>query len=242
MNTDRYVLQLGDVSVDVVRKDIKNLHIGVYPPAGRVRVAAPVRLDDDAVWLAVISRLPWIRRQQAGFVAQVRHSEREFVSGESHYFEGRRYRLDVLEGAGRSGVRLRNRTIMELRVPPGADRDTRERVLRRWYRRELQVRLPALLEKWEGKVGVSVREVRIKRMKTLWGSCNAAAGRIWLNLVLAKKLPSCLAFVLVHEMVHLLERHHNDRFVALMNAAMPQWRNYRDELSSAPLAHEDWLY
>ena len=242
MNTDRYVLHVGEVAVDVVRKDIKNLHIGVYPPAGRVRVAAPVGLGDDAVRLAVVTRLAWIRKRQARFVAQHRQSEREFVTGESHYFMGRRYRLDVLEGAGHSSVRLRNRTIMELRIRKGADRRARETVLHRWYRRELQARLPALREEWEPKVGVTVRDIRIKRMKTLWGSCNAEAGRIWLNLELAKKPPSCLVFVLVHEMVHLLERHHNDLFTALMDAAMPQWRTYRDELNREPLAHEDWRY
>ena len=242
MTTDRCVLHIGDVAVEVVRKDIKNLHIGVYPPAGRVRVAAPTRFGDDVVRFAVVSRLAWIRRRQAEFEGQHRQSEREFVSGETHYFEGRRYRLDVLNGADRSSVRLRNRTTMELRVPSGADRRVKEAILNRWYRRELQARLPALREEWEAKVGVTVRELRIKRMKTLWGSCNAEAGRVWLNLELAKKPPSCLAFVLAHEMVHLLERHHNDRFIALMDAAMPQWRIYRDELNCAPLAHEDWRY
>ena len=242
MSTDRYVLHVGEVAVDVVRKDIKNLHIGVYPPAGRVRVAAPIRLGDDAVRLAVVSRLAWIRKRQAQFVAQHRQSEREFVTGESHYFEGRRYRLDVVEGTARPSVRLRNRTVMELRVRTGTDRRAREAVLHRWYRRELQARLPTLREEWGPRVGVTVRDIRIRRMKTLWGSCNAEAGRIWLNLELAKKPPSCLAFVLAHEMVHLLERHHNDRFIALMDAAMPQWRIYRDELSREPLAHEDWRY
>ena len=242
MSTDRYVMHVGEVAVDVVRKDIKNLHIGVYPPAGRVRVAAPVGLGDDAVRLAVVSRLAWIRKRQARFMAQHRQSEREFVTGESHYFEGRRYRLDVFEGTARPSVRLRNRTVMELRVPPGTDRKLKETTLHRWYRLELNARLPALCEEWEAKVGVTVRELRIRRMKTLWGSCNAEAGRIWLNLELAKKPPCCLAFVLVHEMVHLFERHHNDRFIGLMDAAMPQWRIYRDELNREPLAHEDWRY
>ncbi|MXW50238.1 MAG: M48 family metallopeptidase [Gammaproteobacteria bacterium] len=242
MTTDRTFLHISEVAVEVVRKDIKNLHIGVYPPEGRVRVAAPIRLGDDEVRLAVVSRLAWIRERQARFASQNRQSEREFVTGETHYFEGERYRLDVLEGTGRSGVRLRNRRIMELRVPTGADRKSREAVLHRWYRRKLQARIPALREEWESKIGVSARELRIKRMKTLWGSCNTKASRIWLNLELAKKPPSCLAFVLAHEMVHLLERHHNERFIELMDAAMPQWRLHRDELNRAPLAHEDWGY
>ena len=242
MSTDRYVMHVGEVAVDVVRKNIKNLHIGVYPPAGRVRVAAPVGLGDDAVRLAVVTRLAWIQKRRARFIAQHRQSEREFVTGESHYFEGRRYRLDVVEGAARPSVRLRNRTVMELRVPPGADRKRKKTMLHRWYRRELNARLPSLRKEWEAKVGVTVRELRIRRMKTLWGSCNAEAGRIWLNLELAKKPPTCLTFVLVHEMVHLLERHHNNRFTALMDAVMPQWRTYRDELNREPLAHEDWRY
>jgi len=229
-------------AVEVVRKKIGNLHIGVYPPAGRVRVAVPIRLGDEAVRLAVVSKLAWIRKRRARFIAQHRQSERKFVTGETHYFEGSRYRLDVLEGSRRSSVRLRNRKIIELRVPSGANRRTKETALHRWYRRELQARLPTLREEWEPRVGVTVKDIRIKRMKTLWGSCNAEAGRIWLNLELAKKPPSCLAFVLVHEMVHLHERHHNEQFVALMDAAMPQWRVFRDELNREPLAHEDWRY
>ena len=169
-------------------------------------------------------------------------SEREFVTGETHYFEGERYRLDVLEGVGRPGVKLRNRRIMELRAPTGADRNTKEAILHRWYRRKLQARIPALQEEWEAKIGVRAQELRIKKMKTLWGSCNTKASRIWLNLELAKKPPTCLAFVLAHELVHLLERHHTERFIEMMDTAMPQWRLHRDELNRAPLAHEDWGY
>ena len=235
-------IDVGGTHVEVVRKDIKNLHIGVYPPSGRVRVAAPLRLDDDAVRLAVISRLGWIRRRQAEFERQERQSQRDFVTGESHYFEGRRYRLDVVEGRRRPGVRLVNNSRMALQVRPGADREEREAVLHRWYRRQLRGRLPPLLAKWEPEVGERVAEVRIRKMKTRWGTCTAVARRIWLNLELAKKPPSCLDYVLVHEMVHLIERTHNDRFRCLMDALMPQWRTHRDELNQAPLAHEDWTY
>ena len=182
------------------------------------------------------------RKRQARFSTQPRQSAREFVTGETHYFEGRRYRLDVIESTKRPNVRVRNRAFLELRVPPDADRATREAMLHRWYRRELKARLPALCEEWEPKVGVKVRELRIKRMKTLWGSCNARAGRIWLNFELAKKPPVCLAYVLVHEMVHFHERLHNNRFHSLMEASMPQWLVYRDELNKAPLAYEDWAY
>ena len=192
--------------------------------------------------MAVISRLGWIRRKQAAFIKQDRQSRREFVTGESHYFAGRRYRLDVVEQDYPPKVWLPNNTKITLRVRPGSDRNTRESVLYRWYRQNLRSQLPALLEQWEPKLGVSVNEVRIKKMKTLWGSCNIEAKRIWLNLELAKKPESCLVYILVHEMVHLLERAHNARFRELMDAFLPQWRAYRDALNRAPLAHEDWQY
>ena len=230
------------IPVEVVRKDIKNLHIGVYPPHGRVRVAAPLHLDDDAVRMALLSRLPWIRRQQAGFAQQERQSQREFVTGESHYFEGRRYRLDVTERDAPPTVRLLNNTRIALTVRPGADSDAREAVLHGWYRQHLRAQVPPLLAAWEPKIGMTVHEVRIRKMKTLWGSCNVAAKRIWLNLELAKKPRVCLVYILVHEMVHLLERHHTDRFYELMDRFLPQWRMYREELNSAPLAHEKWQY
>lgn len=240
MTTERRHIEVDSIRVEVVRKDIKNLHVGVYPPNGRVRVAAPLRLDDEAVRLALISRLGWIRRQRAEFEQQDRQSQREMVTGESHYFQGRRYRLDVIEHAGPPSVRLLNNTTMELRVRPGTDPAKREAALQQWYRERLREQLRPLLAKWAPKVGVTEAEVRIKKMKTRWGSCNAPAQRIWLNLELAKKPPACLEYVLVHEMVHFLERHHNERFRALMDRLMPSWRLYREELNRAPLAHEEW--
>ena len=244
MTTERTArsINVRGIAVEVVRKQIKNLHVGVYPPHGRVRVAAPLRLDDDAVRLAIIARLAWIRRQQAQFERQDRQSQREFVTGESHYFAGRRYRLDVVEHAGRPTVRLLNNSTMRLSARPGADRDAREAVLERWYRRQLRGQLPALRDQWERQIGVTVADVRIKKMKTLWGSCNVEARRIWLNLELAKKPTSCLAYVLVHEMIHLLEWNHTDRFRSLMDQHLPQWPIYRDQLNYLPLAHEDWRY
>ena len=198
-----YCLEIRGIPVEVVYKVIKNLHVGVYPPSGRVRVAAPLHLDDEAVRLALISRLGWIRRKQAEFEQQERQSQREFVTGESHYFKGRRYRLRVVEYNGRPTIRLLNNTTMELRTRPGDNRDNRETVLYQWYRRQLRSQLPPLLTKWEPKVGVAVDDLRIRRMKTRWGSCNRDARRIWLNLELAKKPASCLEYIVVHEMVHL---------------------------------------
>lgn len=242
MIINRQHIKVKNISVEVVRKDIKNLHIGVYPPNGRVRLSAPLHLNDDAIRLAVISRLSWIRRQQAQFTQQERQPQREMVTGESHYYMGRRYRLKVIEYDGPQTVCLPNNTTMELRVRPGTEISKREAVLLKWYRERLKEQMPALLAKWEPKIGVTSTQVRIKRMKTLWGSCNATARRVWLNLELAKKPTSCLEYVLVHEMIHILERHHNDRFRELMDTHIPQWRLYREELNRAPLAHEEWKY
>ena len=235
-------LEVRGIPVQVVRKGIKNIHIGVYPPQGRVRVAVPLSVDDDAVRLAVISRLNWIRRKRAEFVQQERQTLREFVSGESHYFEGRRYRLDVIESGGHPSVSLLNNRWMRLQVRPGADRVTRESVVDGWYRCKLREKLPAILEKWQPVVGEWAADVRIRKMKTRWGSCNDEARRIWLNLELAKKSPACMEYVLVHELVHLLERRHNDRFRELMDEFMPAWRARRDELNRGPLAHATWVY
>jgi len=242
MNTERFHIEVRGIPVEIIRKDIKNLHLGVYPPNGRVRVAAPFRLDDEAIRLAIVSRLGWIRRQQKGFQRQDRQSQREMVSGESHFFQGRRYRLDVMEHDGPASVRLANNTTMELRVRPETDREKREAILHHWYRKQMRQQIPVLLSTWEPEIGIEVAEVGIKRMKTKWGSCNAEARRIWLNLELAKKSSVCLEYILVHEMVHLIERHHNERFRALMDKVMPQWRLHREELNRAPLSHEDWSY
>ncbi len=233
-------LEVGGLSVEVVRKDIKHLHLGVYPPKGRVRVAAPLRLDDEAVRLAVISRLAWIRRKRDGFLRQERQSRRAFVSGESHEFEGRRYRLDVIESSGPVGIRLRGNTWIEMRVRPATDRDGREAMLYAWYRAALRARFPAWAARWEPRIGVQVAEWRIRRMKTRWGSCNPAARRIWLNSELARKPLSCMEYVVVHEMVHLVEPRHNDRFRAILDQVMPPWRLRADELNRTRLADEGW--
>lgn len=228
--------------VDVVRKDIKNLHVAVHPPTGRVRVATPLRLDDGAVRVAIISRLGWIRRQQARFTDQVRESQRELLTGESIYFRGRRFRLDVVEDSAGPEVSVRSNARIQLRCSPGADRDQREAALHRWYREQLREQIPGLLRKWQRKVGVDVAEVRIRRMKTKWGSCNAEARRIWLNLELAKKPVKSLEYILVHEMAHIHERQHGARFREIMNGTMPGWLLHREVLNRAPLAHEEWRY
>lgn len=240
--TNKYNIEISGLSIEVVHKDIKHFYIGVHPPNGQIRVSAPLRLDNDAVRMAIISRLGWIRRKQSSFIKQQRQSQREYVSGESHYFGGKRYRLKVTEQKCPPKVQLLNNTRIGLTVRPGTDRNKREAVLYEWYREHLRAQIHPLLTKWEQKMELTVNEVRIKKMKTLWGSCNIEAKRIWLNLELAKKPKSCLVYVLVHEMTHLLERHHNDRFRELMDTFLPQWRTYRDKLNAAPLAYENWGY
>lgn len=242
MTTERSHIDVSGISVEIRRKAIKNLHVGVYPPDGKVRVAAPPHLNDEAVRLAIVSRLRWIRRQRESFTRQARQSIREMVTGESHYFEGKRYRLEVLERAGNPYVEIANNSKLVLTVRPGAEREARQRVLDRWYRRRLREQVTDLIRVWESKVGVGATDWRIKRMKTRWGSCNIEAKRIWLNLELIKKPAMCLEYVLVHELVHLLERHHTERFRSLMDVIMPDWRERRDELNRAPLAYDDWDY
>lgn len=242
MTTKRHYIEVSDIQVEVVRKAIKNLHLAVYPPEGRVRVAVPLHVTDENVRLAVISKLGWIKKQKTNFKNQPRQSRREMVSGESHYFMGRRYLLDVVQRHGRHDIAIENNTRMTLYVQPGTSERNKEKVLLEWYRRQLKTQIPDLIAKWEPVIGVQVSQWGIKKMKTRWGACNIAAKRIWLNLELAKKPPECLAYILVHEMVHLLERHHSDRFKTLMDRVMPQWRLHREALNRTPLAHEEWYY
>ena len=233
-------MTVSGLRVSIVRKAIRNLHLGVYPPDGRIRVAAPLAVSDAAVRVAVIGKLPWIKRQRASFEHQARESQREMVSGESHYYRGRRYRLDVVETQTLPRVELRGQRAMVLHVRPDWTADDREHLLQRWYRERLRELVTRLLDKWQDELGVTLCEWGIKRMKTKWGSCNPKAGRIWLNLELIKKPPACLEYVLVHELTHLLIRNHDERFLALMDRHLPTWRRRRTELNAAPLAEESW--
>ena len=240
MTTEIRSISVSGISVQIERKDIKNLHLGVYPPNGRVRVAAPLVVSDDAVRLAVIGKLGWIRHQQAKFAEQPRQTAREMVNGESHYFLGRRYRLRVHEQAGKQYVAIRGLNSLDLFVNAGRTVEQREAVLARWYRQQLNELIPPLLAQWQAKLGVQVNAWGIKRMKTKWGSCNPATGRVWFNLELAKKPAQCLEYIVVHELIHLLERHHNEQFMALLNIQLPKWHEHRDMLKELPLAHESW--
>ncbi|MHB1955491.1 MAG: M48 family metallopeptidase [Sulfobacillus sp.] len=240
MSTANAYLTVAGIDVDVVYKDIKNLHIGVYPPMGRVRVAAPQQLDDDQVRLAVVHRLPWIKRHQQQLRSAQRQSIREMVTGESHYVWGSRYRLKVIERHGRAHVEVDGERLL-LYVPEGTDAEHRRALLDHWYRAQLKQAVPDVLSRWEPKIGVAVPKWTIRRMKTKWGSCNRETGHIWFNVELSKKHPDCLEYLAVHEMTHLLERGHGERFSKLMDKHLPDWKERRDRLNQAPLGHEQWI-
>ncbi|NEW35796.1 M48 family metallopeptidase [Nocardia cyriacigeorgica] len=233
-------LTIRGIDVDVIYKDIKNLHIGVYPPLGRVRVAAPNRLDDDQVRLAVIQRLPWIKRQRDKLRSAERQSEREMVTGESHYVWGVRRRLKVVERLGRAHFEIDGERLV-LYVPAETSAEKRRAYLDKWYRDQLRQEIPDRIAKWEQALGVTVPKWTIRRMKTKWGSCNRETRHIWFNVELAKKHPDCLEYIVVHEMAHYFERNHGERFTSLMDQHLPDWRSRRDQLNAAPLGAEEWL-
>ena len=232
---------IGDISVDVVLKDIRNIHLSVYPPAGRVRISAPSGMNIETIRLYAISRLGWIKKQQRKLRGQERETPREYLNRESHYLWGKRYLLKIIERDAPSAVDVQHSAI-HLYIRPDASQEKKQFTLDEWYRRQLKVALPDLIALWEKRVGVRVNEFGIKKMKTKWGTCNPDARRIWVNLELAKKPKECLEYIVVHEMVHLLEHHHNERFIALMDDMLPKWRSLRDDLNRLPVKHEEWEY
>lgn len=239
MSTASAYLTVRGIDIDVTYKDIKNLHIGVYPPLGRVRVSAPIRLDDDKVRLAIIQKLPWIKKQREQLAAAERQSEREMITGESHFVWGVRHRLKVIERSGRAHVEVDGDRLL-LYVPPDFHAESRRDLLNQWHRVQLRERVPALISKWEPEIGRRVSRWSIRSMKTKWGSCNREIGHIWFNLELATKHPDCLEYIVVHEMAHLVERNHGERFTRLMDQLLPDWRSRRDLLNKSPLRHQEW--
>ena len=236
------MLTVNGIDVQVVRKDIKNMHLAVYPPDGHVRVAVPEHVTDDNVRLAVVSKLGWIKKQQQDFKDQPRQSERRYVSGECHYYFGKRCRLELVERIGKHEILLKQSGKLQMFVNPGTTVANKGKLLNDWSRGELKMRVPELLDKWQSVIGEEVTNWGIRKMKTKWGSCNIESRRIWLNLELVKKPPECLEYILVHEIVHLLERNHNDRFKEFMDKFLPKWRVGRELLRKSPLAKEDWDY
>lgn len=239
MSTVSAYLTVRGIDVDVIYKDIKNLHIGVYPPLGRVRVAAPERLDEEQVRLAVIQRLPWIKRQREQLKAAPRQTEREMVTGESHYVWGLRKRLKVVERPGHTHFEIDGERLV-LYTPRDTAAEKRRAYLDKWYRDQLRQAIPELITKWEQALDVIVPKWSIRRMKTKWGSCNRETRHLWFNVELAKKHPDCLEYIVVHEMTHYLERNHGERFTKLMDKHLPDWRSRREQLNGSPLAQEEW--
>jgi len=234
------VIRVQNIDVQIVRKDIKNLHLGVYPPDGYVRVAVPEHLNDENVRLAIVSKLAWIKKQQQAFQAQARQSKRSYISGECHYIFGQRYRLELIERYGKHEIKRLKSGKLNMFVRPMTSIEAKEKLLHAWYREELKTMIPELLEKWQPIVGKYVDDWGIKKMKTKWGSCNAESARIWLNLELAKKPFECLEYILVHELIHLHERHHNEHFYTLLEKLLPHWRLSQNILSKYPLVHDEW--
>jgi predicted metal-dependent hydrolase len=234
-------VQLGDITVDVVLKDIKNVHLSVHPPSGRVSISAPARMSLDTIRIFAISKLAWIRQQQRKLRDQERETPREYLDRESHYVWGKRYLLKVVEADVPAAVEL-SHSRMILRIRPGTDETRRQAIMEEWYREQLKQDAPELIAKWERLIGVSVQRFFVQRMKTKWGSCNHRAGTIRLNTDLAKKPRECLEYIVVHELVHLLEPTHNSRFVALMDQFMPKWQSTRQVLNRLPVRHESWSY
>ncbi|MBM3138471.1 MAG: M48 family metallopeptidase [Chloroflexi bacterium] len=242
MTFEKFQLEVAGLSIDVVKKDIKNLHLSVHPPTGRIRISAPQEMNDESIRLFAVSKIRWIRKHKKRFEEQARQTIRDFVSGESHYFWGNRYILDVVDSQENPKVEIVGNKKIRLSVDIRKDLDHREELMTAWYRREIKKVIPDIIYKWQGKTGLVVNEWRVRKMKTRWGSCNISARRIWINLELAKKPPHCLEFIIAHEMVHFLERNHNQRFTELMDEYLPNWQLLRDELNRFPLDHADWAY
>jgi len=219
------------VEIEVIKKNIKNMHLSVLPPMGNVRISAPLKASDETIKLFAITKIGWVKKQIEKFENQPRQSEREYVSGESHYIWGQRYRMEIkhIKTANKVEIKV-NKLILSVRV--NSTQQQRENVMNEWYRAEIKKKLPQLIDKWESIIGVRTSQVGVKKMLTRWGTCNADAKRIWVNLQLAKKPVQCLEYIIVHELVHLLEKNHTTVFVSYMDKFLPNWRVVKDELNS----------
>lgn len=231
--------KIGEMTIQLTQKDVKNVHLSVHPPDGRVTLVTPKTTRPDVARAYAISKLGWIRDQQRKLADQSRETPRKFIERESHYIWGRRYLMSVVYHDGKPSVRLDHKRIT-LTVRTGSDKTKRGEVLHQWHKSLLHEAIPPLIEKWETRLGVSVNGYFLQRMKTKWGSCNHRAGNIRLNTELVKKPRDLLEYVIVHEMAHLLEPTHNERFVAILDQHYPTWREARIELNELPLAAETW--
>ncbi len=239
MNINNQQIKLGDISLDVVRKDIKNVHLSVYPPTGRVRISAPLRMNLDTLRIFAISKLSWIKKHKNKYLNQKRESPREYISRESHYFLGKRHLLKVVEHDAPPKVAIKHETL-EMYIRPNTGLEKRGEILDEWYRQQLKEIVPGMISQYEELMKVKVDEFGIKKMKTKWGTCSIGAKRIWLNLELAKKQRHYIQYIIAHEMLHLLERRHNDLGMSYLEKVDPQWRVFKEELNRATLIHANW--
>ena len=233
------IIQLGEISISVTRKDVKHVHLSVHPPSGRVTLVTPKTTRLEVAQAYAASRIGWIRDQQTKLAEQAREAPREFIERESHYLWGRRHLLAVIERDAKPVVTVDHKRIT-LAVRPGTDRAGRARVMHEWHKSLLHELVPRIIRKWQRRLNVKVGSYFLQRMKTKWGSCNHKSGTIRLNTELVKKPKDLIEYVVVHEMLHLIEPTHNDRFVALLDEHCPTWREARAELNALPLGAEEW--
>lgn len=233
------IIELGNITIHVTRKNIKNVHLSVHPPDGRVTLSAPLNTRLEVARAYAVTKLRWIRQQQQTLKDQARQSPRRFIERESHYLWGRRHLLTIIEQNKKPSVSVDHKRIT-LSIRPGSDPAKRAEIIHEWHKSLLHEFIPQLISKWEPKIGVSVSAYYLQRMKTKWGSCNHKRGNIRLNTELVKKPKDLIEYVVVHEMIHLLEPTHNDRFVSLITEFYPSWKEARMELNELPLAAEEW--
>jgi len=234
-------IQIGEMAVEVIRKDIKNVHLSVHPPTGRVTISAPAHMNLDTIRVFAVAKIGWIRSQQKKMNLQDREAPREFLNRESHYVWGERYLMQVTEVDSQPSISIKHTKIV-FQIRPGWHEEKKLELLDGWYREQIKEALPSIIKKWEKKIGVQVNGFYVRRMKTKWGSCNPKTQTIRLNTDLAKKPRECLEYVVVHELVHLLESSHSERFIQLMNQHMPKWQSHQQLLNSLPVRHESWAY
>ncbi|MEO0374338.1 MAG: SprT family zinc-dependent metalloprotease [Cyanobacteria bacterium P01_A01_bin.17] len=232
---DQRTIYLGEIPLTVFRKNIKNVNLSVHPPAGNVRISAPRRMKMEAIRVFALSKLGWIEKQQRRIRAQHREAPRKYVNQEVHYLWGQRYPLEIVEKNATPHLNFSHDQML-LQVRPGSDALEKQAIMEKAYRQQLKDAIPPLIAKWEPRMGVNVADFKIRKMKTKWGSCTPTLRTIRFSLELAKKPPECLEYVVVHEMVHLLEASHNSRFKAFMDQFMPQWKFHKEMLNRLPIS------
>jgi len=240
MSTNQSLLQVGGIEAVVLYKPVKNLHLNVLPPVGKVRVTAPQNMNDDAIRTFLATRISWIKKMQAKFKGQERQTPREYVSGETYYFFGKKYKLEVLKTETIPSVEIKGKAKILLTIRTKTNVLKREEIMQSWYRNELRKFLEKVIDKWEKKIGVKTNDWGIRRMKTRWGTCNHKKKNIWLNLELVKKPESCIEYVVLHELLHLIEEKHSEKFTALLNKYMPKWKSEKEELNRLILSYDEW--